>query len=111
MDGKWTLEAVFNLLDNAVKYGEGREILLRMNTYDLYACIELCSEGSRISEGERNTVFQRFYRGKQAAMLQEGVGLGLYLTRKIIGDQGGYVSIGDYGKNGNCFRIYVRREE
>lgn len=44
-------------------------------------------------------------------MLQEGVGLGLYLTRKIIGDQGGYVSIGDYGKNGNCFRIYVRREE
>ena len=111
VDGKWTLEAVFNLLDNAVKYGEGREILLRMNTYDLYACIEVCSEGSRISEGERNTVFQRFYRGKQAAMLQEGVGLGLYLTRKIIGDQGGYVSIGDYGKNGNCFRIYVRREE
>lgn len=112
VDGKWTLEAVFNLLDNAVKYGEeGREILLRMSVYDLYACIEVCSEGSRIQEEERNAVFQRFYRGKQAAMLQEGVGLGLFLTRKIITDQGGYVSVSDYGENGNCFRIYVRRED
>lgn len=42
-------------------------------------------------------------------MLQEGVGLGLFLTRKIISDQGGYVSIDNYGENGNSFRIFVRR--
>ena len=110
VDGKWTLEAVFNLLDNAVKYGaQGSDILVRMSAYELYACIEVCSEGNRIPEAERNMVFQRFYRGKQAAMLQEGVGLGLFLTRKIISDQGGYVSIDNYGENGNSFRIFVRR--
>ena len=110
VDGKWTLEAVFNLLDNAVKYGaQGSDILVRMSACELYACIEVCSEGNRIPEAERNTVFQRFYRGKQAAMLQEGVGLGLFLTRKIISDQGGYVSIDNYGENGNSFRIFVRR--
>lgn len=110
VDGKWTLEAVFNLLDNAVKYGaQGSDILIRMSACELYACIEVCSEGNRIPEAERNTVFQRFYRGKQAAMLQEGVGLGLFLTRKIISDQGGYVSIDNYGENGNSFRIFVRR--
>lgn len=110
VDGKWTLEAVFNLLDNAVKYGaQGSDILVRMSAYELYACIEVCSEGNRIPEAERNTVFQRFYRGKQAAMLQEGVGLGLFLTRKIISEQGGYVAIDNYGENGNSFRIFVRR--
>lgn len=110
VDGKWTLEAVFNLLDNAVKYGaEDSDILIRMGAFELYACIEVCSEGNRIPEAERNTVFQRFYRGKQAATLQEGVGLGLFLTRKIISDQGGYVSIDNYGENGNIFRIFVRR--
>lgn len=110
VDGKWTLEAVFNLLDNAVKYGaEGSDILVRMSAYELYACIEVCSEGNRIPEAERNAVFQRFFRGKQAAMLKEGVGLGLFLTRKIIGDQGGYVSIDNYGENGNGFRIFVRK--
>ena len=110
VDGKWTLEAVFNLLDNAVKYGaQGSDILIRMSACELYACIEVCSEGNRIPEAERNTVFQRFYRGKQAAMLQEGVGLGLFLTRKFISDQGGYVSIDNYGENGNSFRIFVRR--
>ena len=98
------------LLDNAVKYGaQGSDILVRMSAYELYACIEVCSEGNRIPEAERNMVFQRFYRGKQAAMLQEGVGLGLFLTRKIISDQGGYVSIDNYGENGNSFRIFVRR--
>ena len=44
VDGKWTLEAVFNLLDNAVKYGaQGSDILVRMSACELYACIEAVS--------------------------------------------------------------------
>ena len=55
---------------------------------------EICVEdfGIGIREGEENKIFQRFYRGDNAAG-QEGYGMGLYITRDIIQKHDGFLRV------------------
>lgn len=108
-DRKWTVEAIFNLLDNAVKYGrEGTEIHVRLSSYQLYVRVDVENEGTVIPKEEQNEVFRRFCRGENAALVQDGVGLGLYLVREIITGQGGYVLLENWQNKGNRFSIFLR---
>lgn len=109
-DRRWTEEAVFNILDNAVKYGkEGMPITVEMTAYSLFVRIDVRNWGTLIPKEEYSRIFTRFYRGSSAAMIEEGAGLGLYLTRKILTEQGGYVKAGAYGKKGNEFSLFLRK--
>lgn len=101
-DRNWTSEAVFNLLDNAVKYSEtGGKIYLTIKTYGRFSAVEVRDENTPIPENERAEIFRRFYRGKASAG-KDGIGIGLYLVREIARRQGGYVKL-NTGKNGNSF--------
>lgn len=76
-DRHWTEEAIFNLLDNAVKYGEeGTPIQVKISAYELYIRIDVINYGEPISREDYPKLFNRFYRGKNAALIKEGVGLG-----------------------------------
>lgn len=91
-DRRWTEESLFNLLDNAVKYGEkGRKIIVSMEEYPMVVRIDVKNYGVPLTRAEYGKVYQRFYRGNNAALVKEGVGLGLYLTRKILNQENGYV--------------------
>ncbi len=108
-DRRWTEEALFNILDNAVKYGkEKMPVTVEMTAYNLFVRIDVRNWGPAIPKEEYSKIFARFYRGRNAAMT-EGVGLGLYLARKILTEQGGYVKAGEYGKKGNEFSIFLRK--
>ena len=90
-DSKWTQEALFNVLDNAVKYSRsGTAIEVEMCAYELFVRISVTDDGQTLSTEEYAQIFQRFYRS-DTVREQEGVGLGLYLTREILRSQGGYV--------------------
>lgn len=109
-DRRWTEEALFNILDNAVKYGHREtEITVRMTAYELFVRIDVENYGEPIAKDRYNQLFQRFWRGENAAFVKEGVGLGLYLTRKILLQQGGYVKVGDYHGRGNVFSIFLKK--
>ena len=91
-DRRWTEESLCNLLDNAVKYGEkGRKIIVSMEEYPMVVRIDVKNYGVPLTRAEYGKVYQRFYRGNNAALVKEGVGLGLYLTRKILNQENGYV--------------------
>lgn len=109
-DRRWSEEALFNLLDNAVKYGiKNTPVTVEMSEYDMFVRIDVTNCGGVIPKEDYNKIFNRFYRGRNAALVKEGVGLGLYLTRKIITEQGGYVKVGNNGQKGNVFTIFLRR--
>lgn len=92
-DLKWTVEALYNILDNAVKYShEGKVVWVRAYSYSMFYRIDVIDEGISIPENEQEKVFQRFFRGAQVSE-QEGVGIGLYLTRQIVSSQGGYLKL------------------
>ena len=65
--------------------------------------------GPGIPEREQAQVFGRFYRG-EAVRDREGLGLGLYLTRRILTSQGGYVKLSSRPGQGSVFSLYLPRE-
>lgn len=108
-DRRWTAEACFNLLDNAVKYGKpGNEIFLTVRELGLTIEISVMDQNEPISGEERTRIFERFYRG-QNAHEKEGVGIGLYLAREIIEKEGGCLSACPTG-HGNRFSIVLPKQ-
>ena len=90
-DPGWFGEALWNVLDNAVKYSqEGGRIWVEASRGELYLTIRVADEGIGIDEGEEARVFQRFYRGRRTASY-EGLGVGLYLAREITARHGGFM--------------------
>ena len=62
-DPKWTTEALYNLVDNAVKYTPtGGSVTLRAVGYELFCRIDVTDTGPGIPEAEQAKIFQRFYR-------------------------------------------------
>lgn len=105
-DRKWTAEAVFNVLDNAVKYSEERtKISLYLSKGEFYTRLDVADQGKGISEKHYSAIFQRFYREEDVAQ-KEGVGLGLYLVREIMTLQKGYVSVKSGVGEGSVFSFY-----
>ena len=92
IDSKWTTEALFNILDNAVKYGKaGTKIEIIAADITNYISIAVRNESEvKITPDEYHQLFKRFYRGKANAGI-EGVGLGLYIARKILEDENAYI--------------------
>lgn len=106
-DGKWTAEAVFNVLDNAVKYGnENSEIEIETVRLTNYAGVVVRNRGISIHEEEYHRLFKRFYRGKGSGMT-EGSGLGLYIVRKILEGEKGYVTAGKTHDGRTEFVMYL----
>lgn len=106
-DRRWTAEAVFNLLDNAVKYSrEGAQISVAVKRFGMFAAVEVSDENEPIPEEERSRIFARFYRGRSSAG-SEGIGVGLYLSREIAVKQGGYINLKVSENGGNKFSIVL----
>lgn len=92
-DPRWLGEAVYNLLDNSVKYSpEQSEIVVTAEKNEMFVRIEVRDQGIGIDEGEESLVFRRFYRGNRATGSQ-GFGLGLYLAREIVMRHGGFMKL------------------
>ena len=108
-DPKWTEEAIFNLLDNAVKYTpSGGEVSISVTSYELFSAVHISDTGPGIPEEEQPKVFHRFYRGMEHQN-GEGVGIGLYLVRQIAEGQGGYVKVTSEKDKGSTFSLYMPR--
>ncbi|MFX3632379.1 MAG: sensor histidine kinase [Candidatus Pristimantibacillus sp.] len=107
-DPRWTAEALFNLLDNAVKYTEGPgQITIQTHRYELFARIDIEDTGVGIAEAEIPRIFGRFYRSHPNRQDHEGVGIGLYLARKIIMMQGGYIKVSSTLGKGSVFSVFL----
>lgn len=106
-DRKWTEEVFFNILDNAVKYTrESGKIKISVLEQELYARIDIADNGIGIEEQNQGAIFQRFYREEEVHDI-EGIGIGLYLARKIVTMQGGYILLNSKKGEGSCFSIYL----
>lgn len=106
-DGKWTQEAVSNILDNAVKYTEsGGQIHLSVDRQEIFWQIAIADTGKGIAVERQAQIFTRFYREPEVHD-KPGVGIGLYLARRIIELQKGYIEVRSEAGKGACFRLYL----
>lgn len=110
-DKKWTIEALANVLDNAIKYSpEASEIGVKVIPYESFLCIQVEDQGIGIKEEEQGLVFERFYRS-QCVSNQHGFGIGLYLVREVLSKQGGYAKIRSEVGKGTTVQLYLSRYE
>lgn len=106
-DTKWTVEAISNVLDNAIKYSDvGTCVSISVHKLPNMILIDVEDEGIGIPTDELHKIFHRFFRGKNASsQVKEGAGIGLYLTRKILEEQGGTIVAKRKYQKGTVFRI------
>ena len=108
-DSKWTAEALFNLLDNAVKYTPaGGKISVSVEQWEMYVKLDVTDTGRGIPESRQAAIFRRFYREEEVHD-QPGVGIGLYLAREIISRQGGYIKVTSEVGRGSTFSVFLPR--
>lgn len=106
-DSKWTSEALFNILDNAVKYTPSYgKIAVSVFQWEMYLEIRVSDTGKGISESNQAAIFRRFYREEEVHG-QQGVGIGLYLARQIVMQQGGYIKVASTPGQGSIFSIML----
>ena len=107
-DAKWTTEAIGNVLENAVKYtDEDGQIRVTVRRQEMFTVIEITDNGRGIAPERQAQIFGRFYREPEVHE-QPGIGIGLYLTRKIIEAQDGYVDVVSQPGEGATFRLHLQ---
>ena len=84
------LEVVENIMENAFKYGDGRQIAVSFQEEEGCQLIRFRNTGSVVNAEEMPRLFDSFYRGSNAET-KEGNGLGLYICREIMRKMGGEV--------------------
>lgn len=108
-DRKWTVEALANVLDNAVKYSpSGSRIDVRLRTGESFLCVEVEDRGCGIREEEQGRIFERFYRAEEVSA-EPGFGIGLYLVREVLSRQGGYARVKSAPGEGTTMYLYLSR--
>lgn len=108
-DFRWTKEAIFNILDNAVKYtDENGQINISMEKLETYIKIDIEDNGIGIPSKNIEKIFDRFYRGDSEKIKKaEGSGIGLYLARNILEEQGGGLIVSSEEGQGSKFTILI----
>lgn len=107
-DEKWTNEAVWNIVDNALKYTDKGDVKITVKEYEMFVCIEISDTGCGISESEQAQIFSRFYRSENTSS-EEGVGIGLYLARQIVSAENGYIKVTSEVGKGSAFSVFLSK--
>ena len=94
-------ECLQNLIENAIKYGDGRRIEISFDNMDGCELITVSNTGCTLETKELPQIFESFHRGNNADRVQ-GNGLGLFICRRLMGVMNGevYADIRD-----ECFYI------
>ncbi len=107
-DYHWSLEALLNLLKNAMEHTpEGGEIILKSTENHLYTEIQVINKGEVISSKDLPHIFERFYRGEHRK--SQSFGIGLALTKMIVLKQEGTLTVSSTPKEGTVFTIRFYR--
>lgn len=105
---KWTAEVFVNILENAIKYSEkGGKIEIAVYPMELFTEIKFADHGIGIQKDELTHIFQRFYRSKDVEN-KEGSGIGLYLSRLILDQEKGYMTVTSELGRGSCFSVFLQ---
>lgn len=108
-DPRWTVEALVNILENAIKYSPQASVVeISVIPYEAFVCIEVKDHGIGIEESEQGAIFRRFYRSPQVSDTP-GFGIGLYLAREVLSRQGGYIKVQSAPGAGSTFQVFLSK--
>jgi two-component system sensor histidine kinase KdpD len=84
-------QVLFNLLDNAQKYGGGGRVSIHARRDGATVLLSVTDEGPGIKPTDLERIFEKFYRGGRTDGRKAGTGLGLSISRGLIEAMGGRI--------------------
>jgi two-component system, OmpR family, sensor histidine kinase KdpD len=109
-DKKLLQMALFQVLDNAAKYSRPKsQVVIAVREEEAELVIRVWNEGSFVPSGEREKVFQRFYRCSESVKSISGTGIGLSVVRRIAEAHRGRTWVESDHVNGTTFAIALPR--
>ncbi|MFV9682178.1 ATP-binding protein [Pseudomonas sp. NY15367] len=101
-------QVLANLLTNALRYGGGKPVSVRVEAAGEQVRAEVRDQGSGISEADQRRVFEQFERVSSADAPQ-GLGLGLFISEQIVQAHGGRIELSSRLGEGSCFSVVLPR--
>ena len=107
------VQALVNLLDNAVKYsGEAKDIRVRLGQRDGFLSIAVTDYGLGVPRDQQDKVFEKFYRVPTGLVHEvKGSGLGLSIVKHVVEAHGGQVTVESQAGQGSTFTIFLPTQE
>ena len=104
IDKKWQVEAMTNILKNGIEHShEGSTININFSENKLFTRIDIQDHGLGIDQDDLPHIFKRFYKGKNYS--KNSIGIGLALSKSLIEDNGGSISVSSQLNKGTLFSI------
>lgn len=103
--------AIFNLIDNAIKYTDENGLCeIEIEEDDLNVNILVKDSGQGISDDQKKFIFDMFYRVDESRSRESGgYGVGLALVKDVVGKMDGEVSVSDNTPKGSIFKLSFRK--
>lgn len=105
---KWLLEALHNILKNALEHGAAH-IALLWSENNLYTKLEITDDGEGIEKEELPHIFERFYKMKGSR--EDSMGLGMAFTKSMIAYQNGEVKVKSKKDEGTTFIVKIYKND
>jgi signal transduction histidine kinase len=94
-----------NLLTNALRYGRGKPVEMMLSQAGGIARITVRDQGIGIAPEDQERIFEQFERTDDSRKHASGLGLGLYITRKIVGLHHGRIEVESTPGQGALFKV------
>ena len=102
-----SVEVLQNVMENAIKYGDGKSIVINFSEEDGCILISVCNSGCSVTDAELTHIFDSFWRGENAKNKQ-GSGLGLYICRQLMHKMNGEIFAEIRGDFVSVISVYVK---
>jgi signal transduction histidine kinase len=104
IDEQKTRQAIMNLIDNAIYYTPKGEVKIYLDSDQDHVTLKVVDNGIGVPEKQKDKLFQKFYRADNARNERpNGNGVGLYLVKRVIEDQGGKIIFESAEGKGSTF--------
>lgn len=95
-----------NLINNALKYGSHKPIKIHISNNPKETCIQVADQGMGIAENDHQRIFEAYERAVSVAKIS-GLGLGLFISKKIVEAHGGSISVESFAGIGSTFTTVI----
>lgn len=101
-------QVMINIINNAIRYGQGKPITISIKNYQECVRISVTDQGLGIAKSDIEKIFERYERGLLSREVS-GLGLGLFITKQIVNAHGGKIWVESEVGKGSTFFVELPR--
>ncbi len=107
VDGRRVRQILGNLVNNAIKFTQQGEVVVRVRPQGSMASLSVSDTGPGISEQERAVIFEEYKQARSERFRRRGTGLGLAITRRLVMLHHGSISVESELGRGSTFEVLL----